>query len=65
MLAELEAEGQVTIVPAVRATQLTMNVRESSVVKNLAKLHPINCGTEEEFKNAVSEIGIPCSKNRS
>ncbi len=64
VLAELEAEGQVTIIPTARATQLTMNregIRRLAAEDLGLKTSPFQFAeTEEEFKNAVSEIGIPC-----
>ena len=64
VLAELEAEGQVTIIPTARATQLTMNregIRRLAAEELGLKTSPFQFAeTEEEFKNAVSEIGIPC-----
>ena len=64
VLAELEAEGQVTIIPTARATQLTMNregIRRLAAEDLGLKTSPYQFAeTEEEFKNAVSEIGIPC-----
>ena len=65
VLAELEAEGQVTIIPTARATQLTMNregIRRLAAEELGLKTSPFQFAeTEEEFKNAVSEIGIPLS----
>ena len=64
VLAELESEGQVTIIPTARATQLTMNregIRRLAAEELGLKTSPYQFAeTEEEFKNAVSEIGIPC-----
>jgi len=64
VLAELEAEGQVTIIPTARATQLTMNregIRRLAAEELGLKTSPYQFAeTEEEFKNAVSAIGIPC-----
>ncbi|MGB0356454.1 MAG: formate-dependent phosphoribosylglycinamide formyltransferase [Opitutales bacterium] len=64
VLAELEAEGKVTIIPTARATQLTMNregIRRLAAEELGLKTSPYQFAeTEEEFKNAVSEIGIPC-----
>ena len=64
VLAELEAEGQVTIIPTARATQLTMNregIRRLAAEELGLKTSPYQFAeTEEELKNAVSEIGIPC-----
>ena len=64
VLAEMEAEGQVTIIPTARATQLTMNregIRRLAAEDLGLKTSPYQFAeTEEELKNAVSEIGIPC-----
>ena len=64
VLSELEAEGKVTIIPTARATQLTMNregIRRLAAEELGLKTSPYQFAeTEEEFKNAVSEIGIPC-----
>ena len=64
VLAELEKAGAVTIIPTARATQLTMNregIRRLAAEELDLKTSPYQFAeTEEEFKNAVSEIGIPC-----
>ena len=64
VLAELEAEGKVTIIPTARATQLTMNregIRRLAAEELGLKTSPYQFAeTEEEFKQAVVEIGIPC-----
>ena len=64
VLAELEKAGEVTIIPTARATQLTMNregIRRLAAEKLGLKTSPYQFAeTEGEFKNAVSEIGIPC-----
>ena len=64
VLAELEANGDVTIIPTARATQLTMNregIRRLAAEQLGLKTSPYQFAeTEEEFKNAVSAIGIPC-----
>ena len=64
VLADLEASGATTIIPTARATQLTMN-REG--IRRLAAEELGLCTspyrfatTEEEFNQAVQEIGIPC-----
>jgi phosphoribosylglycinamide formyltransferase 2 len=64
VLAEIEAEGKVTIIPTARATQLTMN-REG--IRRLAAEELGLCtspfefaGTKEEFLAAVENIGLPC-----
>jgi len=64
VLAELEAEGKVTIIPTARATQLTMNregIRRLAAEELGLKTSPYQFAeTEEEFKQAVVKIGIPC-----
>ncbi|PMC61569.1 phosphoribosylglycinamide formyltransferase 2 [Corynebacterium xerosis] len=63
-LVELEASGDVTVVPTARAAQLTMN-REG--IRRLAAEEvglPTSryrfASTREEFAAAVEEIGLPC-----
>ncbi len=63
-LAEIEAEGFATVIPTARATQLTMN-REG--IRRLAdeelglKTSPYRfAASEEEYRAAVAEIGLPC-----
>lgn len=63
-LVELEAAGDVTVVPTARAAQLTMN-REG--IRRLAAEEvglPTSryrfASTREEFTAAVEEIGLPC-----
>lgn len=64
VLAELEEAGEVTIIPTARATQLTMNregIRRLAAEELGLKTSPYQFAkTEEEFKQAVVEIGIPC-----
>ena len=64
VLAELEKAGEVTIIPTARATQLTMNregIRRLAAEELGLKTSPYQFAeTEEDFKQAVSEIGIPC-----
>ncbi|MEC8044151.1 MAG: formate-dependent phosphoribosylglycinamide formyltransferase [Verrucomicrobiota bacterium] len=64
VLAELEAAGEITIIPTARATQLTMNregIRRLAAEELGLKTSPYQFAeTEEEFKQAVLEIGIPC-----
>ena len=64
VLAELEARGEITIIPTARATQLTMNregIRRLAAEELGLKTSPYQFAeTEEEFKQAVLEIGIPC-----
>ena len=63
VLAELEKAGEVTIIPTARATQLTMNregIRRLAAEELGLKTSPYQFAeTEEEFKQAVVEIGIP------
>lgn len=62
-LAELEREG-FTVVPTARATQLTMNRegirRLAAEALNLATSPYRFAGTQDEFRVAVAEIGLPC-----
>ena len=64
VLAELEKAGEVTIIPTARATQLTMNregIRRLAAEELGLKTSPYQFAeTEEDFKQAVLEIGIPC-----
>ena len=64
VLAELEAGGEITIIPTARATQLTMNregIRRLAAEELELKTSSYQFAeTEEEFKQAVLEIGIPC-----
>ena len=64
VLAELEKAGEVTIIPTARATQLTMNregIRRLAAEELGLKTSPYQFAeTEEEFKQAVVKIGIPC-----
>lgn len=64
VLAELEARGEITIIPTARATQLTMNregIRRLAAEELGLKTSPYQFAeTKEEFKQAVLEIGIPC-----
>jgi phosphoribosylglycinamide formyltransferase 2 len=64
VLAELEKAGEVTIIPTARATQLTMNregIRRLAAEELGLKTSPyLFAETEEDFKQAVLEIGIPC-----
>ena len=63
-LAELEASGFTTVIPTARATQLTMNregIRRPSAEELGSKTSPYRFAeTEEEFKAAIEEIGLPC-----
>ena len=62
-LAEIEAEGKVTIIPTARATQLTMNregIRCLAAEKLGLRTSPYRfAGTDEEYQAAVAEIGLP------
>ena len=64
VLAELEASGFTTIIPTARATQLTMNregIRRLAAEDLGLKTSPYRFAeTEEEFKAAIEEIGLPC-----
>jgi phosphoribosylglycinamide formyltransferase 2 len=62
-LAELEQEG-FTVIPTARATQLTMNregIRRLAAEELGLATSPYRfAGTLEEFRQAVTEIGLPC-----
>ncbi|MBP9222590.1 MAG: formate-dependent phosphoribosylglycinamide formyltransferase [Verrucomicrobiales bacterium] len=62
-LAKLEAEGNVTIIPTARAAQLTMNregIRRLAAEELGLETSPYRFAeTEEEFRAAVAEIGLP------
>lgn len=64
VLAELEASGFTTVIPTARATQLTMNregIRRLAAEELGLKTSPYRFAeTEEEFKAAIQEIGLPC-----
>ena len=64
VLAELEASGFTTIIPTARATQLTMNregIRRLAAEELELKTSPYRFAeTEEAFKAAIEEIGLPC-----
>ncbi len=64
VLAELEASGFTTVIPTARATQLTMNregIRRLAAEELGLKTSPYRFAeTEEEFKAAIEEIGLPC-----
>ncbi len=63
-LAELEREGVATIIPTARATQLTMNregIRRLAAEELGLQTSPYKfAATEEEFRAAIAEIGMPC-----
>lgn len=62
-LAAIEAEGVVTIIPTARATQLTMNregIRRLAAEELGLATSPYRfAATEEEYRAAVAEIGLP------
>jgi phosphoribosylglycinamide formyltransferase 2 len=62
-LAELEREGVATIIPTARATQLTMNregIRRLAAEELGLVTSPYRfAATEEEYRSAVAEIGLP------
>jgi phosphoribosylglycinamide formyltransferase 2 len=63
-LAEIEAEGLATVIPTARATQLTMNregIRRLAAEELGIKTSPYRfAASEEEYRAAVAEIGLPC-----
>lgn len=63
-LAELEAEGVTTVIPTARTTQLTMNRegirRLAAETLGLATSPYEFASSEEEYKAAIAEIGMPC-----
>jgi len=63
-LAELEAEGLVTVVPTARAAQLTMNregIRRLAAETLGLPTSPYRfAATREEYLAAIGEIGLPC-----
>jgi len=63
-LAKLEQEGVATIIPTARATQLTMNregIRRLAAEELGLLTSPYKfASTEEEFRAAIAEIGMPC-----
>ena len=64
VLAEIEAEGNVTIIPTARATQLTMNregIRRLAAEELGLRTSPFEfAATKEEFLAAIENIGLPC-----
>ncbi len=64
VLAEIEAEGKVTIIPTARATQLTMNregIRRLAAEELGLRTSPFEfAATKEEFLAAIENIGLPC-----
>lgn len=63
-LAALEAEGVTTVIPTARTTQLTMNregIRRLAAEQLGLQTSPYRfADSEEEYKAAVNEIGMPC-----
>ena len=63
-LAEIEAEGLVTIIPTARATQLTMNregIRKMAAEELGCLTSPYRFAeTLEDYQEAIAEIGLPC-----
>lgn len=63
-LLEIEAEGLATVIPTARATQLTMNRegirRLAAETLGLATSPYRFAATEEEYRAAIAEIGMPC-----
>ncbi len=63
-LAELESAGVIEVVPTARATQLTMNregIRRLAAEDLGLRTSPYRFAeTEEEYHEAVKEIGLPC-----
>jgi phosphoribosylglycinamide formyltransferase 2 len=64
VLAEIEAEGKVTIIPTARATQLTMNregIRRLAAEELGLRTSPFEfAATKDEFLAAIENIGLPC-----
>jgi len=64
VLADLEASGFTTVIPTARATQLTMNregIRRLAAEELGLETSPYRfAATEEEFRAAIEEIGLPC-----
>lgn len=63
VLAEVEKEGISTVIPTARATQLTMNregIRRLAAEELGLETSPYRFAeTEEEYRDAIAEIGIP------
>jgi len=63
VLVELEKEG-FRVVPTARAAQLTMNregIRRLAAEELMLRCSPyMFAGTEEEFREAISKVGMPC-----
>ena len=64
VLAEIEAEGKVEIIPTARATQLTMNregIRRLAAEELGLRTSPFAfAANKEEYLAAVEKIGMPC-----
>ena len=64
VLAEIEAEGKVEIIPTARATQLTMNregIRRLAAEELGLRTSPYEfAASKEEYLAAVEKIGMPC-----
>ena len=64
VLAEIETEGKVEIIPTARATQLTMNregIRRLAAEELGLRTSPFEFAeTKEEFLAAIEKIGLPC-----
>ena len=64
VLAEIEAEGKVEIIPTARATQLTMNregIRRLAAEELGLRTSPYEfAATREEYLEAIERIGMPC-----
>ena len=64
VLAEIEAEGKVEIIPTARATQLTMNregIRRLAAEELGLRTSPFAfAASKEEYLAAIEKIGMPC-----
>ena len=64
VLAEIEAEGKVEIIPTARATQLTMNregIRRLAAEELGLRTSPFAfAASKEEYLTAIEKIGMPC-----
>ncbi len=64
VLAAIEAEGKVEIIPTARATQLTMNregIRRLAAEELGLRTSPYEfAATREEYLEAIERIGMPC-----
>lgn len=63
-LAAIEAEGFATVIPTARAAQLTMNregIRRLAAEELGLQTSPYRfAATEDEYRAAIAEIGLPC-----